>query len=63
MRSIGCPMLGDSLYAPAECKDALDRLALHAYKIKFKHPSTHEVMHLSAEIDQLNYRKWLISNT
>ena len=37
---LGCPMLGDTLYAPPKIASALPRLALHAYKLQFLHPIT-----------------------
>lgn len=62
MDSIGCPMLGDSLYASPDVQTALDRLALHAYQIKFMHPTTREILHLTADLGQSgNYKKWLLT--
>jgi 23S rRNA pseudouridine1911/1915/1917 synthase len=39
--AIGFPLLGDSLYGAAETK-LIDRPALHAYSLSFKHPETLE---------------------
>lgn len=38
MQSIGHPMLGDSLYAPAEIVAISPRLMLHAHTLAFAHP-------------------------
>ncbi|PUE47858.1 RNA pseudouridine synthase [Limnohabitans sp. 2KL-1] len=40
LQSIGHPMLGDSLYAPAEIKALSPRLLLHAQELAFPHPFT-----------------------
>jgi tRNA pseudouridine32 synthase/23S rRNA pseudouridine746 synthase len=50
MQSIGHPMLGDSLYAPADIKALTPRLMLHAQDIGFAHPFTQEPMNFSAPI-------------
>jgi 23S rRNA pseudouridine1911/1915/1917 synthase len=34
------PILGDDLYAPSSAMRASPRLALHAFKLGFKHPVT-----------------------
>jgi 23S rRNA pseudouridine1911/1915/1917 synthase len=40
LESIGCPILGDDLYAPRPIAMAAARLALHAHRLVFKHPTT-----------------------
>ncbi len=40
LQSIGHPMLGDSLYAPAEIRALSPRLMLHAQELAFPHPFT-----------------------
>lgn len=44
LESIGCPILGDELYAPESFRKAAPRLALHAHRIVFKHPTTGETI-------------------
>ncbi len=39
LSSIGCPILGDDLYGPETVRDASPRLALHAHRVVFPHPS------------------------
>ncbi|MDX2117717.1 MAG: RluA family pseudouridine synthase [Planctomycetota bacterium] len=38
LESIGCPILGDELYAPEAFRKAAPRLALHAHRLVFAHP-------------------------
>ena len=45
---IGHPILGDTLYG--EKSDLIDRQALHAFRIKFVHPITKELITLEAPI-------------
>lgn len=40
LESIGCPILGDGLYAPGAVAGAAPRLALHAHRLAFTHPVT-----------------------
>ena len=40
LESIGCPILGDDVYAPKSAAGASPRLALHAHRIAFAHPIT-----------------------
>ncbi len=40
LESIGCPILGDGLYAPRAVADAAPRLMLHAHRLAFDHPVT-----------------------
>jgi len=44
LESIGCPILGDELYAPDAFRMAAPRLALHAHRIVFKHPTTRKTI-------------------
>ncbi len=48
--SIGCPILGDDLYATPQLRDVTDRLCLHAWKLDFEHPAIHEQVELEAPI-------------
>jgi tRNA pseudouridine32 synthase/23S rRNA pseudouridine746 synthase len=41
LQAIGHPILGDTLYAPAEVAAASERLLLHATALAFAHPQTH----------------------
>lgn len=38
LEAIGCPILGDDLYAPGGVREAAPRLALHAHRTAFAHP-------------------------
>ncbi|MCW5756843.1 MAG: RluA family pseudouridine synthase [Phycisphaeraceae bacterium] len=40
LASIGCPILGDDLYANATIAGAAGRLMLHAHRLSFEHPMT-----------------------
>ena len=48
MQSIGHPMLGDALYAPAPVRAMSPRLMLHAQSLSFPHPFTDLPMAFSA---------------
>lgn len=48
--SIGHPLLGDTLYGTRS--ELIPRQALHAYRIKFTHPVTHESIEIIDEIPQ-----------
>jgi tRNA pseudouridine32 synthase/23S rRNA pseudouridine746 synthase len=48
MLAIGHPILGDSFYAPAEIRDAADRLQLHAEMLAFAHPEDRRPMRFTA---------------
>lgn len=50
LNEIGHPILGDKKYG--EAPDPIRRLCLHAYKLEFEHPVTHQ--HLSFETDVPN---------
>jgi tRNA pseudouridine32 synthase/23S rRNA pseudouridine746 synthase len=40
LQAIGHPILGDTLYAPPEARDAAPRLLLHATRLALPHPAT-----------------------
>jgi 23S rRNA pseudouridine1911/1915/1917 synthase len=40
LASMGCPVAGDGLYGDSDAKGAGSRLALHAHRLVFTHPST-----------------------
>ncbi|GMV25717.1 MAG: hypothetical protein AMXMBFR58_17480 [Phycisphaerae bacterium] len=42
MELIGCPVLGDTVYAPPAVRSAAPRLALHSHRVVFDHPITGE---------------------
>jgi len=42
LESINCPILGDGLYGPSSTRNAAMRLALHAHRIVFPHPTSGE---------------------
>lgn len=44
LESIGCPILGDGLYAPRGVAAGSGRLALHSHRIVFTHPITGETV-------------------
>lgn len=47
----GHPIIGDQHYAPKEKKEPLiDRQALHAWKLGFEHPGTHQFVEYEARI-------------
>ena len=59
LSAVGNPILGDTLYAQEEVEKSLDRLALHAYKIIFKHPVSGTYIELEAPLDGLiDYKKY-----
>ena len=49
MAHIGNPLLGDSLYSPAN-QTFINRQALHSYKMEFTHPISKEPIYLEAPI-------------
>ena len=51
MQSIGHPMLGDALYAPAAVRALTPRLMLHAQSLAFAHPFTDEALTFSSSTD------------
>ena len=48
MASIGHPLVGDVLYGGAVTAE-LGRQALHAYRLAFEHPVTHEALSFSSQ--------------
>jgi 23S rRNA pseudouridine1911/1915/1917 synthase len=44
LEAIGCPILGDELYARPAVKAAAPRLALHAHRVACDHPITGELL-------------------
>ncbi|MFT6030120.1 MAG: tRNA pseudouridine32 synthase/23S rRNA pseudouridine746 synthase [Oleiphilaceae bacterium] len=50
MQSIGHPILGDKFYAHEDAFKLSERLDLHAAYIKFTHPTTHEEIDFSIDI-------------
>ena len=55
MQSIGHPMLGDTLYAPADIVALSPRLMLHAHTLAFPHPFSQEAMTFSAANTMLDH--------
>lgn len=50
LSAIGYPVLGDQTYGTAVSKRAFDRVALHAERLGFEHPSTGEQLSFDAEM-------------
>jgi RluA family pseudouridine synthase len=48
-RCLGCPILGDRLYAPQVVRDLAPRLMLHAASLRFAHPRTGAELEFRAE--------------
>jgi 23S rRNA pseudouridine1911/1915/1917 synthase len=48
MADLGFPVAGDKKYGNG--KDPINRLALHAYRLNFTHPITHEDMQFETPI-------------
>lgn len=48
LQAIGCPILGDTLYASAEAAASAGRLLLHASAITLPHPATGASMHFES---------------
>ncbi len=48
MEFIGCPILGDELYATPGVRSASPRLALHAHRVVFKHPISGDAVDVHA---------------
>ena len=44
LESIGCPILGDELYAPRAVRGVAQRLALHSHRLAFTHPVSGETV-------------------
>lgn len=53
MRAIGCPLVGDTLYAPAK-PSPFDppRVFLHAWQLSFRHPRDRQTLHFSSFLPQ-----------
>lgn len=52
MASMNAPLIGDTLYNTKESASALKRQALHACRIRFKHPVTKEPLQFTAPIPE-----------
>lgn len=53
MAWMGCPLLGDRIYGNKESHNRyIDRAALHAWKVSFYHPFTHERISLEAPLPE-----------
>jgi tRNA pseudouridine32 synthase / 23S rRNA pseudouridine746 synthase len=48
LQALGHPILGDTLYAPAEVQAQSPRLLLHAAELRFAHPATGEELAFSS---------------
>lgn len=48
LNSIGCPILGDEVYAPKSKHSVSARLALHAHRIIFNQPTTGELIDIQS---------------
>ncbi len=51
LESVSRHIVGDAVYASGIGKASAERILLHAYTIYFKHPTTDEVMFVSADLD------------
>ncbi|MBI6871688.1 RluA family pseudouridine synthase [Clostridium aciditolerans] len=49
---LGHPLYGDSLYGIEDDSDYIERQALHAYKLKFPHPRTGDILNLETDIPE-----------
>ncbi len=54
LKAIGHPVVGDAVYGSGRSKNepALQRQFLHAYQLKFQHPTTGEVVELEAPLPE-----------
>ena len=50
MAEIGYPVVGDAVYSNGKNEFGIEGQMLHAYKIKFKHPTTNEEVEYTAEL-------------
>lgn len=50
LESIRCPIFGDDLYAPPAIAKASPRLALHAHRVAFEHPTTGKSLDIQSPI-------------
>jgi len=51
LAGLGCPVVGDTMYAAKT--DPVKRLALHAWKLSFEHPTTKERVRLESPLPNL----------
>ena len=51
LRALGCPIVGDALYAPAAVQALAPRLLLHACTLQFTHPATGIAMKFQSDPD------------
>ncbi|MCC6320981.1 MAG: RluA family pseudouridine synthase [Phycisphaerales bacterium] len=49
LEAIGCPILGDKFYGPRRVQGASARLALHAHRVGFIHPTSGEPMDIRTD--------------
>lgn len=49
---LGHPLYGDSLYGLEDDSNYIERQALHAYKLKFPHPRTGDILELETDIPE-----------
>ena len=63
MQSIGHPMMGDTLYAPADIAALSPRLMLHAHSLSFAHPFNQDNMAFTAPVDWKMLAEHASSNT
>jgi 23S rRNA pseudouridine1911/1915/1917 synthase len=55
----GAPLVGDPIYGkPSKTSEQTGRLMLHAWRITFDHPVTHERVHFEAAIPP-EYKPWV----
>lgn len=52
LSEIGYPIVGDYTYSNGKNKFGVEGQMLHAYKIKFKHPTTNEVVEFKADLPE-----------
>lgn len=50
LSSIGYPIFGDALYGEHDDCNYINRQALHAYKVKFPHPRTGQIVELETDL-------------
>lgn len=50
LESIGCPVLGDDVYAAPKYAHAAPRLMLHAHRLAFTHPTTGAMIDISTKL-------------
>lgn len=52
LSEIGYPVVGDATYSNGKNEFGIEGQCLHAYRLEFEHPTTHEKMKLEANIPQ-----------